>query len=89
MCSFGHSRERNFFSIFFFALPKTVTLRVRSVEMAQTYNPRRLVGIQAERVTDVSSRDFPGHYPDEDHSWNMEKFREVRLPGNRPALVVH
>ncbi|KAF7327473.1 RPOLD domain-containing protein [Mycena kentingensis (nom. inval.)] len=37
---------------------------------------RRLVGIKAERVTDVSSRDFPGHYPDEDHSWNLDKFRE-------------
>ncbi|KAJ7611611.1 DNA-directed RNA polymerase [Roridomyces roridus] len=37
---------------------------------------RRLVGIHAERVTDVSSRDFPGHYPDEDHSWNLKKFRK-------------
>ncbi|KAJ7684518.1 DNA-directed RNA polymerase [Mycena polygramma] len=44
--------------------------------MAQTYDPRRLVGIRAERVTDVSSRDFPGHYPGEDHSWSLEKFRE-------------
>ncbi|KAF7359200.1 RPOLD domain-containing protein [Mycena sanguinolenta] len=44
--------------------------------MAQTYDPRRLVGIKAERVTDVSSRDFPGHYPDEDHSWSLNKFRE-------------
>ncbi|KAJ6606363.1 DNA-directed RNA polymerase [Mycena vulgaris] len=44
--------------------------------MAQTYDSRRLVGILAERVTDVSSRDFPGHYPGEDHSWSLEKFRE-------------
>ncbi|KAJ7118829.1 DNA-directed RNA polymerase [Mycena epipterygia] len=44
--------------------------------MAQTYDSRRLVGIRAERVTDISSRDFPGHYPDEDHSWSLEKFRE-------------
>lgn len=41
-------------------------------------NPRRLVGIQAERVTNVSSTDYPGHYPDEDHSWNLEKFKKVR-----------
>ena len=41
-------------------------------------DPRRLVGVHAERVTDVSSTDFPGHYPDEDHSWNLAKFRKVR-----------
>ncbi|KAF9053420.1 DNA-directed RNA polymerase [Panaeolus papilionaceus] len=41
-----------------------------------TFNPRRLVGIHAERVTDVSSTDFPGHYPGEDHSWDLEKFQK-------------
>ncbi|KDR69741.1 hypothetical protein GALMADRAFT_77215 [Galerina marginata CBS 339.88] len=40
------------------------------------FDDRRLVGIQAEGVTNVSSRDFPGHYPDEDHSWNLAKFRK-------------
>lgn len=44
----------------------------------EVINPRRLVGIQAERVTNVSSTDYPGHYPGEDHSWNLAKFREVR-----------
>ena len=44
----------------------------------QTFNDRRLVGVHAERITDVSSRDFPGHYPDEDHSWNLAKFKKVR-----------
>ncbi|KAL6304967.1 insert subdomain of RNA polymerase alpha subunit [Sparassis latifolia] len=50
--------------------------------MASTYslppsvfNPRRHVGIHAERVSDVSSTEYPGHYPDEDHSWDLEKFR--------------
>ncbi|KJA27581.1 hypothetical protein HYPSUDRAFT_62655 [Hypholoma sublateritium FD-334 SS-4] len=43
---------------------------------AQTFDPRRLVGIHAERVTDVSSRDFPGHHPGEDHSWNLAKFKK-------------
>ncbi|KAJ7221665.1 DNA-directed RNA polymerase [Mycena pura] len=56
--------------------------------MAQTYNLRRLVGVKAERVTDVSSRDFPGHYPNEDHSWSLDKFREnltvkIRRVSNR------
>ena len=41
-------------------------------------NPRRHVGIHAERVSDVSSTEYPGHYPDEDHSWDLEKFKEVR-----------
>ncbi|KAF8629015.1 hypothetical protein AX17_005871 [Amanita inopinata Kibby_2008] len=35
---------------------------------------RRLVGVHAERVSDVSSSDFPGHYSGEDHSWNLKKF---------------
>ncbi|KAF8073513.1 DNA-directed RNA polymerase [Lyophyllum atratum] len=39
-------------------------------------DPRRLVGVHAERITDVSSTDYPGHYPDEDHSWNLAKFQE-------------
>ncbi|KAH9044336.1 DNA-directed RNA polymerase [Lactarius pseudohatsudake] len=38
------------------------------------YNPRRHVGLSEERVTDVSSTDFPGHYPGEDHSWDLKKF---------------
>ncbi|KAF9479047.1 hypothetical protein BDN70DRAFT_879200 [Pholiota conissans] len=43
---------------------------------AQTFDSRRLVGVHAERVSDVSSRDFPGHYPGEDHSWNLQKFKK-------------
>ncbi|KZT74671.1 hypothetical protein DAEQUDRAFT_719854 [Daedalea quercina L-15889] len=40
------------------------------------YNPRRHVGVHAERVSDVSSTEYPGHYPGEDHSWDLAKFRE-------------
>lgn len=29
-----------------------------------------------ETVTDVTSTDFPGHWPGEDHSWSIDKFRE-------------
>ncbi|TFK33811.1 DNA-directed RNA polymerase [Crucibulum laeve] len=39
-------------------------------------DPRRVVGIEAERVAHVSSTDFPGHYPDEDHSWDLKKFKK-------------
>jgi hypothetical protein len=44
----------------------------------QAFDSRRLVGVHAERVSDVSSRDFPGHYPGEDHSWNLSIFKKVR-----------
>ncbi|KIP05125.1 hypothetical protein PHLGIDRAFT_74755 [Phlebiopsis gigantea 11061_1 CR5-6] len=40
------------------------------------YNPRRHVGVHAERVSAVSSTEYPGHYPDEDHSWDLQKFSE-------------
>lgn len=40
------------------------------------YDPRRHVGVNAERVTNVSSTDYPGHYPDEDHSWDLGKFKQ-------------
>ncbi|KAH9485878.1 DNA-directed RNA polymerases I and III subunit RPAC1 [Psilocybe cubensis] len=43
---------------------------------SQTFDNRRLVGIHAERVTNVSNNEFPGHYPGEDHSWNLEKFKK-------------
>ncbi|KAG1746025.1 DNA-directed RNA polymerase [Suillus paluster] len=41
---------------------------------AITYDPTKHVGVHAERVSHVSSTDFPGHYPGEDHSWNLERF---------------
>jgi DNA-directed RNA polymerase I and III subunit RPAC1 len=40
---------------------------------------RRLVSVEPERVVHVSSTDYPGHYPDEDHSWSLEKFKKVRI----------
>ena len=36
------------------------------------------VGVNGETVTNISSTDFPGHYPGEDHSWDVEEFRNVR-----------
>ncbi|EJD04666.1 uncharacterized protein FOMMEDRAFT_80006 [Fomitiporia mediterranea MF3/22] len=36
---------------------------------------RRLVGVHAERVTNVSSNDFHGHYPGEDNSWDLSAFK--------------
>ncbi|KAK9468872.1 DNA-directed RNA polymerase [Lipomyces arxii] len=44
------------------------------VEYAQ--NKRNRVGIEHDRVTNVSSTDFPGYYPGEDHSWNFDKFKK-------------
>ena len=44
----------------------------------QTFHKHRLVGIQPERVTNVSNTDYPGHYPQGDFSWNLSKFKQVR-----------
>ena len=37
---------------------------------------RKEVGLEIDRVTDTVSTDFPGHYPGEDNSWNLERFGE-------------
>ncbi|OSX61381.1 hypothetical protein POSPLADRAFT_1057137 [Postia placenta MAD-698-R-SB12] len=41
------------------------------------FNPRRHVNVQPERVSDVSNTEYPGHYPDEDHSWDLQKFKQT------------
>ncbi|CAL3963964.1 unnamed protein product [Diplocarpon coronariae] len=49
---------------------------------------RRIVGVNAETVTDVTSTDFPGHYPGEDHSWDVRKFMknfQVNFHHNEPT----
>ncbi|KAG1811142.1 DNA-directed RNA polymerase [Suillus subaureus] len=43
---------------------------------AITYDPRKHVGVHPERVSHVSSTNFPGHHPDEDHSWDLERFKK-------------
>ncbi|KAM7205492.1 DNA-directed RNA polymerase, insert domain containing protein [Naviculisporaceae sp. PSN 640] len=48
---------------------------------------RNTVGIGPERVTNVTSTDFPGHYPGEDHSWDLDLFRDslrVEFHKNEP-----
>lgn len=37
----------------------------------------QLVGINPETVSNVAATDFPGHYPGEDNSWDLDRFREV------------
>ncbi|OCT49317.1 DNA-directed RNA polymerases I and III subunit RPAC1 [Cladophialophora carrionii] len=38
---------------------------------------RKLVGINAETVTNITSTDFPGHHAGEDNSWSLEKFKDT------------
>ena len=45
---------------------------------AAVLSPRRHVNLHAERVSDVSSTEYPGHYPGEDHAWDLARFKEVR-----------
>ncbi|KAH0831426.1 hypothetical protein AYO21_06443 [Fonsecaea monophora] len=35
---------------------------------------RKVVGINAETVTNITSTDFPGHHAGEDNSWSTDKF---------------
>ncbi|OBZ65907.1 DNA-directed RNA polymerases I and III subunit RPAC1 [Grifola frondosa] len=44
---------------------------------SSVFNPRRHVGVHAERVSDVTNTEYPGHYPDEDHSWDLSKFKKT------------
>ena len=44
---------------------------------ASTDSPEKVVGINAETVTNVTATDFPHHYIGEDNSWSLEKFRDV------------
>ncbi|WVQ83088.1 hypothetical protein IAT38_005226 [Cryptococcus sp. DSM 104549] len=39
-------------------------------------DPRRHVQVLPERVGGVAGSEFPGHYPGEDHSWNLQKFKQ-------------
>ncbi|RKF56164.1 DNA-directed RNA polymerases I and III subunit RPAC1 [Golovinomyces cichoracearum] len=51
------------------------------------HDRRKLVGVNLETVTDVSSTDYPGHYPGEDHSWNKDIFEKnfsVQFHYNEP-----
>ncbi|KAN0122184.1 RBP11-like subunits of RNA polymerase [Hyaloscypha variabilis] len=48
---------------------------------------RKIVGINAETVTDVSSTDYPGHYPGEDQAWDKYKFEDnfsIKIYKNEP-----
>ncbi|MCJ1482394.1 DNA-directed RNA polymerases I and III subunit RPAC1 [Schaereria dolodes] len=48
---------------------------------------RKIVGVNAETVTNVTSTDFPGHYPGEDHTWDLKKFTDnfrIQFNKNEP-----
>lgn len=36
----------------------------------------QIVGINEETVTNITSTDFPGHYPGEDHAWDKDQFED-------------
>ncbi|KAI9802411.1 MAG: hypothetical protein M1825_002794 [Sarcosagium campestre] len=42
----------------------------------QELDRRKIIGVNAETVTNVSSTDFPGHYPGEDSSWDLQEFKD-------------
>ena len=47
------------------------------------------MSVNLETVQDVTSTDFPGHYPHEDHSWDKQKFEDnlqIEFQTNDPYL---
>jgi DNA-directed RNA polymerase I and III subunit RPAC1 len=44
--------------------------------MANSIKNPQIIGIHEETITNVTSSDIPYHYPGEDHSWDIEKFRK-------------
>lgn len=49
---------------------------------------RKIVAINNETVDNITSTDFPGHHPGEDHSWNTNKFGQnlrIEFYENEPA----
>ncbi|KAJ5671684.1 DNA-directed RNA polymerase I and III subunit RPAC1 [Penicillium longicatenatum] len=37
---------------------------------------RRIIGVNAETVTNIPSTDFPGHWPGESHGWALDQFKK-------------
>ncbi|KAK0731084.1 DNA-directed RNA polymerases I and III 40 kDa polypeptide-like protein [Lasiosphaeris hirsuta] len=49
---------------------------------------RKIVSVNAETVTDVTSTDFPGNWPGENHAWDIEKVirdTKIEFHQNEPA----
>ncbi|KAK3362250.1 DNA-directed RNA polymerase [Lasiosphaeria hispida] len=49
---------------------------------------RKIVGVNAETVTDVTSTDFPGNWPGEDYAWDIKKIirdTKIEFHQNEPA----
>jgi DNA-directed RNA polymerase I and III subunit RPAC1 len=42
----------------------------------ESLDRRKIVGINAETVTNITATDFPGHHPGEDLAWSVSKFRQ-------------
>ncbi|KAF8450915.1 DNA-directed RNA polymerase [Boletus edulis BED1] len=40
------------------------------------FDPKRHVGVHPERVSNVSSTDYPGHDPGQDNAWDLAKFQQ-------------
>ena len=51
----------------------TIQLPIQTLTSQST----QIVGINAETVTNVTSTDFPGHYPGEDHTWSLARFAQT------------
>ncbi|KAK3329773.1 DNA-directed RNA polymerase [Apodospora peruviana] len=67
-----------------------LALRMKKPPTEEELERRKIVGINAETVTHVTSTDFPGHYPQEEHFWDINIFRDnlkVEFHKNDPLEV--
>ncbi|KAK8088963.1 DNA-directed RNA polymerase [Apiospora hydei] len=48
----------------------------RSAPTKEQLEDRKTVGINKETVTNTVSTDYPGHFMDEDHAWDVDHFRD-------------
>jgi len=67
--------------------PRRVSPRTSRPHSSISNLQSQIVGITSEVVTNVTNTDFPGHWPGEDHSWNLRKFRKsfsIKFYRNNP-----
>ncbi|KAL9604808.1 MAG: hypothetical protein Q9219_000256 [cf. Caloplaca sp. 3 TL-2023] len=50
---------------------------IRASQEQRDARKASFLGVNAETVTNVTSTDFPGHYPGEDHEWDLDEFKNA------------
>ncbi|KAK0754222.1 DNA-directed RNA polymerase [Schizothecium vesticola] len=62
----------------------------RKAPSQEELEKRKIISVNAENVSDVTSTDYPGHWPGEDHAWDLDFFRSnlrIEFHQNDPLLA--